>query len=209
MSLKISGTAPPVRRYLEPRLETELVCDACKLRYAIYGIFAFCPDCGNHNSLQMLLTNLEFVRKMLSLAGAADGELRERLVHDALENAVSAFDGFGREVCRVGLEKTALTTAWSPSFQNLGAAREAVLRTFGFDLHDGVADGDWSFLIAAFQKRHLIAHKMGVIDQKYVNVTHDSTAVVGRKVAVASTEVERTCELLSLLGARLSTRLTT
>jgi hypothetical protein len=204
MSLKVSGKVPSVRRYLEPSLETDLVCDKCTLNYAIYGVFAFCPDCGAHNSLLILNKNFDFVRKLLAFADTADADMRERLTHDALENAVSAFDGFGREVCRTLAEKSGTPVASNLSFQSLASARDALMRHFAFDLRDGLSDDEWAFLITAFQKRHLIAHKMGVVDQKYADVTGDRSTVVGRKVTVTGPEVQRACELLSRLGAHLA-----
>jgi len=65
----------------------------------MYGVLGWCPDCGAHNSLQILSKNLELSRKELSLAETLDTEMAEHLVGDALENVVSAFDGFGRELC--------------------------------------------------------------------------------------------------------------
>jgi hypothetical protein len=44
----------PIRYYREKQLETEVVCDGCTLRYAIYGVFGWCSDCGAHNSRQIL-----------------------------------------------------------------------------------------------------------------------------------------------------------
>jgi hypothetical protein len=40
LSLKVQRSTPlPIRSYREKQLETEVVCDACTLRYAIYGVF--------------------------------------------------------------------------------------------------------------------------------------------------------------------------
>ena len=64
VSMKVSRSAPqPIRYYRERELETHVVCDHCTLRYAIYGVFAWCPDCGVHNSLQILTKNLELAAK--------------------------------------------------------------------------------------------------------------------------------------------------
>lgn len=100
ISLKVKGSPPrPIHYYREKQLETEVICDSCTLKYAIYGVFGWCPDCGVHNSLQILTKNLELAKKELKLAESADADLGNHLVGDALENVVSAFDGFGREVC--------------------------------------------------------------------------------------------------------------
>ena len=73
ISLKFKPGAPvPIRYYREKALETEVVCDHCTLRYTIYGVFGWCPDCGVHNSLQILGKNLELARKQLVLAESVE-----------------------------------------------------------------------------------------------------------------------------------------
>ena len=132
ISMKLEPSAPhPIRYYREKQLETEVVCNACTLRYAIYGVFGWCPDRGVHNSLQILTKNLELDDKELALAETVDKELADHLVGDALENLVSAFDGFGCEVCR---QKSA-----DIHFQNLAGARRRVQEIFGFDFADGLS----------------------------------------------------------------------
>jgi hypothetical protein len=46
-----------------------------------------------------LTKNLELAKKKLALAEKAEKDLAEHLIGDALENVVSAFDGFGRQLC--------------------------------------------------------------------------------------------------------------
>ena len=99
-----SGTIG-IHRYREKALETELVCSECSLRYAIYGVFAYCPDCRKHNSYQILLTNIELTRKLLDMAEKSDSDISEKLTENCLEDCVSAFDGFGRELARVHASK--------------------------------------------------------------------------------------------------------
>ena len=64
----------------------------------IYGVFGFCPDCGNHNSIIILRKNLELIEKILAFAGNDKSELAQMLIADALENCISVFDGFGRKI---------------------------------------------------------------------------------------------------------------
>lgn len=196
ISLKVTRGAPhPIKYYREKQLETEVVCDNCTLRYAIYGVFGWCPDCGIHNSVQILTKNLELAQKELALAGSVDKELAERLIGDALENVVSAFDGFGREIC---LRKGA-----DIRFQNLLAARQKTQEVFGFDFADTLGPGDWESACRVFQKRHVLAHKMGVIDDDYVRKANDPGAIIGRKIHVAHDEVNAAITIIGTLGGRL------
>lgn len=196
ISLKVTqGARHPIQYYREKELETEVVCDACTLRYAIYGVFGWCPDCGIHNSVQILAKNFELARKELTLAETVEKDLADHLIGDALENIVSAFDGFGREISsRKGAEIR---------FQNLPGARRNVQDKFGFDFADSLTADQWQYVCRVFQKRHLLAHKMGVIDDDYVLKASDVGAVAGRKVQVSAEEVNSSIEVIELLGRRL------
>jgi hypothetical protein len=195
ISMKLQPGAPvPIRWYREKSLETETVCDQCGLRYAIYGVFGWCPDCGVHNSLQILATNLELARKKLTLAVTA-GDLAEAVIADALAGVVAAFDGFGRELCAGCQSKV--------SFQGLDGGRKRVLEQHGFDFADAVTEEEWRSACRSFQKRHLLAHRMGVIDDDYIRKTCDASAVVGRKITLASEEITALIDIIERIGKRL------
>jgi hypothetical protein len=196
LSLKVQRSTPlPIRYYREKELETAITCDSCTLRYAIYGVFGWCPDCGVHNSLQILSKNLELARKEIALAAMAEADLANHLIGDALENAVSAFDGFGREL----LQRKSIDMR----FQNLATARRRVQDTLGFDFADTLRADEWDAACRAFQKRHLLAHKMGVIDEDYIQKANDSGAILGRRVALSQAEVESSISIVEALGRRL------
>ena len=198
------GTLPPIRHYREKTLETDVVCEACTLSYTIYGVFGFCPDCGQHNSRQILEKNLELAEKQIALAGTLEGDIVAHLIGDALENVVSAFDGFGRETCRLHADDaTTPAKAKNVSFQNLVGARQKVQELFSIDIAQAVTTEHWELACRNFQKRHLLAHKMGVVDQSYVAATQDNSAIIGRKVVIEASDVRQLASQLSLLGTHL------
>ena len=51
--------------------------------------------------------------------------------------------------------------------------------------------------------RHLLAHKMGVVDEDYLKKAIDPGAIIGRKVSVSSQEVTATLAIVETLGKRL------
>lgn len=202
------GRPTPIRHYREKALETHVECSNCTLKYAIYGVFAFCPDCRQHNSVQILDKNLEMARKMLDLAATIDGEMAERLIENALEDCVSSFDGFGREMCRLHATRAVNPDrATKISFQNVEGARENVLMIFGIDLKASLVDEEWNRTIRGSQKRHLLAHKMGVVDEEYVRKASDPQAVVGRRVSVGMNEVRDLVDLVGKMARHLSREL--
>ena len=203
-----AGRQPPIHYYREKQLETEVVCTSCTLRYSVYGVFAFCPDCGQHNSIQILDKSLEVIGKMLEMATTAETVLAERLIENALEDCVSTFDGFGRELCRVHANKARTPAkAEKMNFQNLEHARKGFLDLFRIDLFATVEPEEWRAAVVAFQKRHLIAHRLGVVDHDYVNKTGDTHAVVGRKTVIDADEVKRLAKTINRLAPRMVARL--
>jgi hypothetical protein len=139
--------------------------------------------------------NLELAKKELALAATVDTDLAEHLVGDALENVVSAFDGFGREVCA--------QESCDIRFQNLIGARRRVQEALGFDFADELSAESWAAICRVFEKRHLLAHKMGVTDANYVKKAGEPAAVIGRRIRVAPEEVSQAAMLVEGLGQRL------
>jgi len=208
ISLTIKQGRPvPIRYYREKRLETSVVCEGCTHHYAIYGLFGFCPDCGAHNSFQILAKNLDLVVKQLDLASAVEDEnLRRHLTEDALENCVSAFDGFGRETCRIRAHRsTNPAKASSVSFQNPKRFAERLVELFGVDVdvRNLTSASDWATIHKGSMKRHVLAHRSGVVDAQYVDETSDPSAITGRRVPLQESEVRELAELLRSLGRSL------
>ena len=54
--------------------------------------------------------------------------------------------------------------------------------------------------IRCFQKRHLLEHKSGVVDEEYLARTSDPMARLGRKVTLTATEVGELISIVRQLG---------
>lgn len=205
LSIEIKTTPPERPIYRHEQLETKIVCPSCDLHYAIFGKFAFCPDCGKHNSTQMLEVNLGLVERQLVLAASAgDQELERHLIENSLEDAVSAFDGFGRELVRV--KATALgdpSKADGFSFQNLMGAEKRLQKEFAVTLRTLFDSGDFDYAVTMFLRRHVFAHSMGVVDTDYAAKSGDPTAIVGRRLRVEPAEVRRLAIVLKGVASRL------
>lgn len=206
ISMKVKHGPPlPVKHYREEKLETELTCNECTLSYSVFGLFAYCPDCAVHNSLQILKNNLALTQKQLALAGGLDEpELQRHLVEDALENCVSAFDGFGRETCRVRADKsTDPSKCENVSFQNLNRAAARLQNLFNVDLRSIVPVAVWTVAHVGFMRRHVLAHKAGIIDQPYIDETHESPTLLGRRLTIRADAVRELLDAVSALGKHL------
>ena len=204
LSMKIRGRPTPVQWYQEEDLETEVVCDKCTLRYVIYGVFGFCPDCGIHNSLQILETYFKIIENSLTLSESQKPPISQQLIEDALKNCVSFFDGFGREICRVfGQQASNPEKVSKINFQNIVGAADEVLKEFGVSLRDAIKADEWSNIQHAFQKRHVLIHNMSVIDRKYQKRTGVSESLIGRRVTVTEEEIRKLLRVLRTISHKL------
>ena len=200
MSISVKGKPHPISYYREQKLEQEVECENCTLRYSIFGVFGYCPDCGVHNSYQILISNYSVVRKMLAFAVEQEVEVSKKLIENALEDAVSAFDGFGRELVANYYSRHSLNNKKPFSFQNIIVAKDKLFKEFSVDIKNELGIDNFSRLSKLFQKRHLHSHKMGVMDDEYINKTGGNRSQLGKVAAITIEEVEEILLHLSNIG---------
>lgn len=200
------GTPIPIQRYLERELQERICCENCGCEYAIYGIFAVCPDCGQQNLFQVVRANLELIRRQVSLEQNLYerfgqeyetelkeilGEVGQKLVEDACENAVTVFEAFFKELNR-RFHSRARDPARAASgnlFQRLDGTRDWFLEQFNFDIFAILDDGEVENLYLLFNKRHILTHNLGIIDEKYLRRTGLRQDLLDHKVDVSVDEV--------------------
>lgn len=204
IGIEVKGQQYPLHYYTEKQLEQEVVCDKCSLVYTIYGIFGYCPDCGAHNSLHILNMNLNIVEKMINLSDEYEKSISQKLIENALKEAVSSFDGFGRELCKIySIKSNNPKMAQAISFQNISNSKDKIIRLFGIDISKSISAGEWTAMAILFQKRHLFTHKMGIIDQEYIDKTGENNTLIGKKVEVNKNDVFDLINGLRLMGSYL------
>lgn len=93
------------------------------------------------------------------------------------------------------------------SFQNLEGAKTTFLDLFGIDLSAEVAPEEWRAAAMGLQKRHLVTHNLGVVDQEYITKTGDINAVVGRKICIGDEEVRGLARIIGKLARRVAGKL--
>ena len=170
----------------------ELVCDHCGRDYAVFAIGLFCCDCGAPNLRLHFAREVDLVRSQVELANAqADQEeLAYRLLGNAHEDVLTAYEATLKTVYLHGMASQGLTgSGFKPAgndFQNVEKGRRRYA-DLGLDPY-GVLDADALKLLKLnIQKRHIIGHNLGVMDEKFV--AHDGKAKVGETVRLVAKDV--------------------
>jgi len=190
--VKTTGFNLPLRHYQEKDLETHVVCDNCGLEFAIYGVFASCPDCEKLNALIILAKSIEVASKRLKLLESLDpseSELKEAILADAVSSGVSSFDGFGKALQRrypkIFLE------GHKNLFQNLTLLSSCLEKSINRTLADLIGDEEFNFLVRWFQIRHIYEHNMGVVDEDFVKKIEDARQLKGKKYPLDRQDIEK------------------
>ena len=194
VSASVKRSMPkPKPRFARQDLMRELVCDHCGRDYGVFAISLFCPDCGAPNLRLHFVREAELVDDQVSLAEeiAVDKEeLAYRLLGNAHEDVLTAFEATLKTVYLHGK----LTTSNSPlpkvgnDFQNVGKAlkrfEELCLNPF-----NSLTEDEMEELQLNIQKRHVIGHNLGVVDDKFA--THDNDARVGETVNLVGDDIRK------------------
>lgn len=187
-----------VQRPYEDEVRRDVVCPHCKLDHTVFGLATWCPDCGEDIFLTHVEAELNVFRHMLSdvtrrkeLFGA---RVAAKDLENLLEDAVSLFEATMKAIVRRALlsrgraaEKVELEIKrFGNAFQNIAKTKDRLKELFQYTV---VEDAYWATLATAFEKRHPIAHNLGVVDRKYLERAQAAVRE-GREIRVTASEVE-------------------
>lgn len=174
--------------YHEIELETIINCDSCNLEFAIFGVFANCPDCGQLSAITIFKKSLEVIRRKLKLSTEiSDTEIRASFLEDALTNSISAFDSLGKALVRK--HRDILKTDATNLFQNLSLLSQILKQKKGESLPELIGDETYEFLYKMFQVRHIYEHNFGEIDLGFVKKIPKLETMINRKYILTLDEI--------------------
>jgi len=187
------STPRPKPRFGRQDLMRELVCDHCGRDYGVFAISLFCPDCGAPNLRLHFVRESELVDHQVSLAEeiAADKqELAYRLLGNAHEDVLTAFEATLKTVYLHGMSKVGSNPLpkVGNDFQNVEKAQKR-FEELSIDPFSNLTDLELDDLRLNIQKRHVIGHNLGLVDDKFAN--HDSDAKIGETVDLVGEDIRK------------------
>ena len=206
LDIKIQSTPAPIRYYAEKQLQEDVICENCGCEYAIYGMFAICPDCGEHNLFQIFTKNLNLVKKQVELEdelyrkfGESNRaeidslmkDIRVKLVENACEDAVTVFETFCKKAYELNennVTNPSLPLQGNP-FQSLDRVKDIFFTQFNLDIFHDLAVDEIDKLYLLFNKRHILTHNLGIIDQRFLTNTGFRQNILNHKIDITKDEV--------------------
>lgn len=206
--MKVTGTNP--QYYIVPLTAGEemllkIQCKKCNSRYAVIGSAFFCPCCG-HNSaeetfsssiakIESKIKNLDLIRKTLEEISKDEAEMTCRsMIETSINEIVVAFQRF----CEVSFKNLSPTTNLTfNAFQKLDVGENYWKTVFQEGYSDWLTPPEFNKLNELFQKRHLLSHTEGMVDQKYIDKSGDAVYQIGQRIVVKPSDIKEMLELVN------------
>jgi len=186
--------------------DTRTRCRRCSTDYATMGVVARCPCCAIETPREVFQ---EVVAEIHALADSASRREPSRQdLETLLSRLVSRFDGVMRWMCSVAIRNLEIYAQYRISVRDLATASwnlrcdpdteiPKLRRIISFqDVKKlrlsgvvGASDKQWEVMILCFAKRHLIIHKLGIVDAEYIARTGDILAKPGGLVPLTIHEL--------------------
>ena len=173
----------------EVRMQCILECRNCKIIIDFIGVYAGCPSCGKRNNLDKFLKEIEQIKK-----NNTDS-------NKSLSSAVEVYAGLGSNV-KLILENNIPFSSFHKKnfnkidFQKIIETNDIFIKVFGVRLFPEEVDTT-AFINLMFQRRHVIAHRSGIADKKYLEKTNDSSVKMNQKITIKPEELIKFLNLLS------------
>ncbi len=195
-------------------MRQKFTCDACSCRYAAVGAAFFCPACGHNSVIATFAMTIENVRQVVSVIPSIQAALSSQnsddiaenssrlILESSLEKLVGTFQHFAEALFK-GLPNTGSIKVRKNLFQNLSESSQVWRDATGKGYEDLVSADELGELNCLFQKRHLIAHRNGIVDQEYIDKSGDKTYASGQRLVIQESNVLRMADLVGRLGDQL------
>ncbi|MCZ2249530.1 MAG: hypothetical protein LC111_12305 [Bacteroidia bacterium] len=214
MSVKVTGTKP--LHYIMPvpsneEMQLKIQCKACNAKYAVIGSAFFCPCCGHNsaeetfdNSLKKIqdkIKNIPIIRQAVETVSKDEAENTCRsLIETSLGECVVAFQRFCEVIYTTKAPDIKLK---ANAFQNIEIGEKYWKDVLGVTYSDWLTKNEMTKLNLLFQKRHLLTHTEGIVDQKYLDKTNDNSYKTGQRIVIKEKDVFELIELVEKLVNKL------
>ena len=191
-------------------MQLKISCPECACRYAVIGSAYFCPACGHNAADYVFGQSLATIRATLDnlssiAAGLPDRDTAENtirlLTEDSLQRIVTAFQRYAEALFA---KHPNPPKARRNVFQNLNEGSALWKSAFdsGYDAH--LSHPELDTLNRYFQRRHLLAHREGLVDADYIAKTSDQSYREGQRLVIRKSAVRECLVLVETLAKGLA-----
>lgn len=184
---------------LQSKAEFELFiqCEKCEVRFSVVGAAYFCPCCGYNSvekiaqeSIEKLILNAEKISLIQnSLEQSLTKDEAAIIAKSLIENSLSDSIGILQTFSETKYNHLSNTVAPFNAFQNIEKSNKLWMTLKGQGYEKWLSADEINSLLLFTQRRHLLEHKGGIVDDKYLQATLDKKYVEGDRIVVKPNDV--------------------
>lgn len=214
LSVKPSSLQTVVPLSVADVMKQKFTCEICGCRYASIGLAYFCPACSHNSILNTFQNTIDTVNHLINsipditraFETIKDEDVARDSVRNILEDSlcrlVGAFQHFSEHLFNQKSNAQNIKQRKNV-FQNLADSSDLWKQLTGKRYEDLISKYEYDELEQLFQKRHLLAHRNGIVDQDYIKKSGDTTYAIGQRLIITDTTVLRLADILLTLSLEL------
>ena len=191
--------------------EREIQCPECSTRYSVIGSAYFCPCCGYNGIEEAFEESLDSIEKMIESIPEMENFLTQSIGKDkantmcrtmlegSLGDVVSTFQKFAERRYRALSSKATR----SNDFQIVEKGSRLFKDVTGKGYEEWLSEGELIYMNLMFQRRHIMEHNAGLVDDQYIKKSGDATYAVGQRLVIHSNDAHRLIRIIKNLGIGL------
>lgn len=209
------GTAPVVFSVAAAdAMRQKFTCEVCSCRYASIGAAFFCPACGHNSARTTFDQTVEVVRKQIAalesirstIAAQFDEDAAQNFVREMLESSIGRLVSAFQRLAEALFDELPNRAQFNPRrnvFQNIADSSD-LWEQAGIGRYEHALDSnDFRDIVVLFQRRHVLEHREGIVDQAYIDKSSDCSYAPGQRLVITKRDVERLIDLTAKLASHL------
>ena len=199
----------------EGLFEKTIKCDKCHGQFAVVGSAFFYPFCGVNNieemfkdsinNIELKLLQINKIKNIFIEEGLKDQAeiISIQIIESSICSIVSTFQAYAEKHFKKHPSDYKIR---KNMFQNLYKGSKAFKQIYGFTYADILGDNKLNRLNALFNKRHLLEHKLGIVDKFYILKTEDKSQKIGQRIVIKKSDVLFMIESIKILAEQIKQR---
>lgn len=196
----------------QEKWKLKIVCEICGTRTCVIGTAFFCPCCGNNAVDRVFDESMNRIREQLNALNEMQEVLEEMFDKDTAENMIqsmietslkeiiSAYQKFAMEC----FNKSCTKKVRPNDFQIVDKGNKLFKKNYGLGYDEWLTSEEINYLGVMFQRRHILEHNNGIIDDKYLQNSKDKAYNRGQRVVCKKEHVLKLLEIIIKLSKSIT-----
>lgn len=197
-SRRISFVNNPIGQRQE--WELEITCKICHTKYSVIGSAYFCPCCGYNAVESVFYESLDTVEKMIDSIEDINSTFEKNygkdkaesmcrtMIEGTLGDIVAAFQKYAEHIYKNIIPDKKVR---GNDFQIIEKGSSLFKEATGKGYHSWLSEDEMEDINILFQQRHILEHNNGLIDERYIQNSRDTSYQLGQRVIVKNSEAMR------------------